>query len=194
MNFQHLSLIRMTHFVLTTHEPFGGTIGRQITEGPFYSVLDALTEAFRTASQAFLTIGAYTSGMVCSSLQSQGYFLFDSHSRDHARYQCANGTSICMQFMTVQEIAQYICQLTQSMNDVGPQTPFEITPVNVLVEQTELSVHTHNSRQPVNMSTVLDKTIDPQRIDGASCSHWSNEADRAMRVCSGQSDFTPFID
>ena len=168
-------------FVLAKHQPFAGTIGRQITEEPFYSVLDALTETFRVASQAFLTIGDYTSGMVCSPLQNQGFYLFDSHSRDHAGYLCANGTSVCMQFMIIQEIAQYIGQLAQTMSNVGPQAAFEITPVNVFVEQTELSIHTHTSGQPINMPTAHDKPNVPQRIDGTSCSHWSDEADRGHR-------------
>ena len=173
-------------FSLATHQPFGGTIGRQNTEEPFYSILDALEETFRAASQAFLTIRGYTSGTIRSPLQNQGFFLFDSHSRDCSGYQCADGTSVCMQLMTIQEIAQYIGQLALSMNDVEPQTAFEITPADVLMEQTQLSIHTHISEQPMpNISTVHDKTIamglpDPQRTDGASCSHWSDRAGRSQ--------------
>ena len=40
-------------FSLTTSQPFAGTVSREETDGPFYTVHDALVETFRIASRAF---------------------------------------------------------------------------------------------------------------------------------------------
>ena len=128
-------------FLLTMSQPFGGTINRQETDGPFYTIHDALAESFRVASQAFLTLESYMCGIVCSSLHNQAFFMFDSHSRDSAGYQCENGASICMRFESLHDISQHIGHLAQSMGQ-GIEV-FEITPVCVRVEQSVPETATH---------------------------------------------------
>ena len=187
-------------FLLTMSQPFGGTINRQETDGPFYTIHDALAESFRVASQAFLTLESYTCGIVCSSLHNQAFFMFDSHSRDSAGYQCENGVSICMRFESLHDISQHIGHLAQSMGQ-GIEV-FEITPVCVRAEQSvpETATHcvepattaddsysfwpdpggehaTEQFRAGTDFEAELTCLIDPPKathFDGAGCSFWSD--------------------
>ena len=189
------TIILHNKYTLDMHEPFGGTIGTSQTDGPFYTVHDALTATFRESSQAFLTIKTYTSAIVRSPLHNQMFFLFDSHSRGCEGYQCQNGTSVCMGFVSLEDLTQYIHRLTESFSENSQEEVFEITPVIVhrgqavpenlpvlsgLAPNDDTSCTIYTNRAPGSASKHADSNADSHSklhrmatlADGASCSHW----------------------
>lgn len=102
-------------YTLTYHDGYCGTLGRNITEDPFYTLADAITAAQRLSQHNFLLVGSeslsYTSMLINLGPQ-QGCFVFDSHSRNARGMATADGTSVLVALPSVHHVADHIHQLS----------------------------------------------------------------------------------
>ena len=108
-------------------DPCSGSLQRQKTEIPFYSIQFALDKLCKVNdSKCIFTMGssvpAYTGAII--NLENQLYF-FDPHSRNEAGMACPNGKATVTVHSSTEELCSFIKNLSESIHGTDQDTdPF----------------------------------------------------------------------
>ena len=110
---------------------FCGTIGRTVTEGPFYSLQNALQSGEAVSSNMFVLIGSENHSYACAVVKMEGgYFVFDSHSRSDRGLSTADGTAVLVKVKCIDSLYTYMRRLIRSLG-LEDRHHFEIVPCKI---------------------------------------------------------------
>ncbi|XP_014678447.1 PREDICTED: uncharacterized protein LOC106818239 [Priapulus caudatus] len=131
-------------YELTYHNAYCGTLGRNSTEAPFYTLADAIIAAQRVSQHNFLLVGSDAHSYTCMLMNlgpPQGCFVFDSHSRDVYGMGTADGTSVLVTLPSVDQVPNHIYQLSISLQ-LTSTDKFEVVPCSVHITQQQVQLCT----------------------------------------------------
>ena len=115
------------------HNGFCGTLGRLLTDAPFYTLHDAIISAQRVSRVNFLLIGTASVSSACLLMNlggQHGCYVFDSHSRNQHGMSGADGTSVLLKLSNLEMVSQYAQSLAASMK-LGSHHQFEVVPCSL---------------------------------------------------------------
>ena len=115
------------------HNGFCGTLGRLLTDAPFYTLHDAIISAQRVSRVNFLLIGTASLSSACLVMNlggQHGCYVFDSHSRNQHGMSGADGTSVLLKLSNLEMVSQYVQSLAASMK-LGSHHQFEVVPCSL---------------------------------------------------------------
>ena len=115
------------------HNGFCGTLGRLLSDAPFYTLHDAIISAQRVSRVNFLLIGTASVSSACLLMNlggQHGCYVFDSHSRNQHGMSGADGTSVLLKLSNLEMVSQYAQSLAASMK-LGSHHQFEVVPCSL---------------------------------------------------------------
>ncbi len=96
----------------------------QEIDSHYYDIHTALLNTFLIDNYAILILQGY---MLAIMKQTDSFYLFDSHARDHSGMPDPNGTAVVMKFTNILELEQYLYCLSVKLHT----NSYEIVPVQV---------------------------------------------------------------
>ena len=115
------------------HNGFCGSLGRLLSDAPFYTLHDAIISAQRVSRMNFLLIGTASVSSACLVMNlggQYGCYVFDSHSRNQHGMSGADGTSVLLKLSNLEMVSQYAQSLAASMK-LGSHHQFEVVPCSL---------------------------------------------------------------
>ena len=93
---------------------------------PFFSLRDALVNAFKISELCIFVLSGFMMGLVkCSFENDIIYHVFDSHSRDVHGFPHSLGTAVLLRFANIESVENYFFTLASHLNCDA----FEIVPI-----------------------------------------------------------------
>ncbi|KAL4224895.1 hypothetical protein ACF0H5_015591 [Mactra antiquata] len=117
--------------------PICGTIFRQDSDDPFFTVYDAFGKAFYNSfkdhESVIFTMGnslpAYTSAII---KQYDTFYFFDAHSRTVSGMSCADGLATVTKHISIVNLSQFVKSLAISLGyNLQNDVKFEVTQVSM---------------------------------------------------------------
>lgn len=108
---------------------FHGTINRETTEHPFYTIQDAFTESFAKCktSHTILTMGNCEPCYSCAIIQEEGQlYFYDPHSRSSEGMPVSDGFAALTFHQNIEVLVTFIKCLANSLSPNGGDMTFEM--------------------------------------------------------------------
>ena len=154
---------RIGDTTISLHESLCGTLTRDITNKPFYSIRDAINQLMSNDTTCLFTMGSYSLSYTCGIVKNAAkFYFFDPHSRADTGMVAADGVATMTIHKNVFDLSQFIKHLAASLGNAD-DTPFEMA--SVVVSKTQF--------EKVTFSNVLDSSSE----GSDSFSGYSSESD-----------------
>ena len=182
------------------HNGFCGTLGRLLSDAPFYTLHDAIISAQRVSRMNFLLIGTASVSSACLVMNlggQHGCYVFDSHSRNQHGMSGADGTSVLLKLSNLEMVSQYAQSLAASMK-LGSHHQFEVVPCSLrlnsqtgrtpgfyapleqYVQQQEQQQQRYRESQEPSTTKTANSSIE-QRLSKPSVKEMRREREREYR-------------
>ena len=115
---------RIDNINIEVHESLCGTLTRDKTDKPFYSISDAINQLMKYDTSCLFTMGSFSLSYTCAIMRkaSQFYF-FDPHSRADTGMVTAEGLATMTVHKHEHNFSQFLKHLAASVGD-AVDSPF----------------------------------------------------------------------